>query len=71
MAEPPRKRPVHNAGAFYDPGGFAPIAVPMSTLSDEYHDEPAEPEEEQEPAPEPLSLARRFIDLLARRSRTH
>ena len=45
MPEPKPKRAVHNAGAFLTPDGFGggPIPVPMSTLSDEYKDEPTEP----------------------------
>jgi hypothetical protein len=51
MPEPTRRRPERNAGAFLAPDMTLP--VPMRTLSDEYEDRPAEPEEEAEPGPEP------------------
>ena len=44
MGESREKRPIRNAGAFLSDGrGMA--GIPMSTLSDEWHDEPPEPEE--------------------------
>jgi hypothetical protein len=45
-----------------------PVPVPMSTLSDEYHDEPTEPEDDHEPEPEPPGLIRRVIEGVSRRS---
>jgi hypothetical protein len=46
MPEPDPRRAERNAGAFIDPSGVGGgVPVPMSTLSDEYHDEPAEPED--------------------------
>jgi len=64
MPEPERKKAVHNAGAFLSPvdmGG--PIPVPMRTLSDDYHDEPTEPEDsDRVPDPEPPGLLRRLVD---------
>ena len=45
MPEPKPKRAEHNAGAFLNPSGIGgAYPVTMSTLSDEYHDEP-EPED--------------------------
>ncbi len=64
MPEPERKRAVHNAGAFANPSGTggAPIPVPMSTLTDEYRDEPTEPEDsDRVPEPEPPGLAHRVV----------
>jgi hypothetical protein len=55
-----------NAGAFLGPDLLVP--VPMRTLSDDYHDEPAEPEDsDREPRPEAPSSIRRVLDRLARR----
>jgi hypothetical protein len=70
MSRPKPRRAERNAGAFLGPDGGAPmIAIPMSTLSDEYRDEPAEPEDsERVPEPEPPGRLRRVVDRLARRS---
>ena len=65
MSEPKPKRAVRNAGAFLSDGrGMIPI--PMRTLSDDYHDEPTEPEDDSERVPEqePPSLVRRVLDRL-------
>jgi hypothetical protein len=68
MPEPKPKRAVHNAGAFLSPDVTSgPIPVPMSTLSDEYKDEPTEPEEDHEPEPEPPGVVRRVVDRLTHR----
>lgn len=66
MPEPKPKRAEHNAGAFADPSGIGGgIPVPMSTLSDEYRDEPAEPEDsDRVPVPEPPSLGHRVVEWL-------
>jgi len=67
MPEPERKRAVHNAGAFANPSGAggAPIPVPMSTLSDEYRDQPTEPEDsDRVPEPEAPSVAHRLVEWL-------
>ena len=47
------------------------IPVPMTTLSDEYHDEPAEPQDsDRVPDPEPQGQFSRLIDrLMGRGSR--
>ena len=46
------------------------IAVPSTTLSDEYHDEPAEPEDsDRVPEPEPPSRVRRVVDRLTGKPR--
>ena len=64
MSRPRPRRPVRNAGAFLGPDVLIP--VPMSTLSDEYQDEPAEPEDsDREPEPEPRGRVRRVLDRLA------
>jgi hypothetical protein len=72
MPEPEPKRAQRNAGAFASPadvGGGIP--VPMNTLSDEYHDEPTEPEDsDRVPEPEPPSLAHRVLEWVRRRMRT-
>lgn len=72
MPEPNPKRTERNAGAFADPSGIGGgIPVPMSTLSDEYRDEPTEPEDsDRVPEPEPPSLARRVVEWLRRRPKT-
>jgi hypothetical protein len=68
MGEPKPKKAVHNAGAFLS-DGRGMLAVPMHTLSDDYHDEPTEPEDsDRVPQPEPPSRARRLIDRLGGRS---
>ena len=52
MTTPRPRRAERNAGAFLTPTDFSMIPVPMRTLSDEYHDEPAEPKDsETVPAP--------------------
>jgi hypothetical protein len=63
--EPEPTRAVHNAGAFLTPDSMTPIPVPMQTLSDEYHDEPTEPEDsERIPEPEPPGRIRRVVERL-------
>jgi hypothetical protein len=62
MGSPGRKRGERNAGAFMGSDGFGMIAVPTGTLSDEYHDEPAEPEDsDRVPEPEPPSPIKRIV----------
>jgi hypothetical protein len=72
MPEPEPKKAEHNAGAFANPSGIGGgIPVPMSTLSDEYHDEPAEPEDSDRiPEPEPPGFIRRVVGWLQLRRRT-
>jgi hypothetical protein len=65
MSRPKPKRAERNAGAFLGPDILAP--VPIRTLSDDFRDEPTEPEEERVPEPEPPSLLRRVLERLARR----
>jgi hypothetical protein len=65
MSRPKPRRAERNAGAFLGPDILVP--APMRTLSDDYRDEPTEPEEEREPPPEPPSPLRRVIERLARR----
>ena len=63
-----RRQAEKNAGAFYGPDGFTQIPVPMRTLSDDFHDEPAEPQDsDRVPEPEPPGLVKRLVDRLARR----
>lgn len=70
MSEPKAKRPVKNAGAFIGTDPFGMIAVPTMTLSDEYHDVPAEPEDsDRVPEPEPEGLIRRTVDRLTGHSK--
>ena len=69
--EPDRKTAVRNAGAFAGGGGggIQTMPVPMSTLSDEYHDEPTEPEDsDRVPDPEPPEFVQRVLDRLTHRS---
>ena len=69
MSRPKGRRAERNAGAFLSPNGL--IGAPMSTLSDDYRDEPTKPEDserEPEPEPEPSGLVRRIIERLERRS---
>ena len=65
MSRPKRRRAERNAGAFLGPS--RPVPVPMRTLSDDYRDEPTEPEEDREPEPEAPGLFRRLIERMARR----
>jgi hypothetical protein len=67
MGRPKAKRAQRSAGAFLGPDLLVP--VPMSTLSDEYRDEPTEPEDsEREPELEPPGRVRRVLDKLRRRA---
>ena len=69
MGRPKAKRAQRSAGAFLGPDLLVP--VPMRTLSDEYHDAPAEPEDsDREPEPEPRSRARGLIEGIRRRLRS-
>ncbi len=64
MSRSKAQRPQRNAGAFLGPDVLMP--VPLSTLSDEYRDEPSEPEDsDREPEPEPPGLVRRVVDKLS------
>jgi len=66
MAEPNSRPAERNAGAFLGPDLLIP--VPMRTLSDEYRDEPTEPEDsERIPEPDPPGRIRRIVERLARR----
>ncbi len=63
MSEPERKKAVHNAGAFLTDTSYGMIPIPMSTLGDEYHDGPVEPEDsDRVPEPEQRGLFGRLID---------
>ncbi len=67
MSKTKPRQAEHNAGAFLSPVGTIP--APMSTLSDEYRDEPAEPQDsDRVPEPEPPGLVRRIIERLEHRS---
>jgi hypothetical protein len=64
MGEPKPKQAQRNAGAFIGPDILAP--VPMRTLSDDYHDVPAEPEDsDRVPPPEPRGRIQRFLDRIS------
>lgn len=66
MSRSKTKRGVRNAGAFLGPDLLVP--APLRTLSDDYRDEPSEPEDsEREPEPESPGLVRRLVDRLARK----
>ncbi len=65
MSRPTKRQATHNAGAFLGPDVLLP--VPMRTLSDDYRDQPAEPEDsDRVPEPEPPGRVRRVLDKLAR-----
>jgi hypothetical protein len=62
------RRAERNAGAFLGPNVLVP--APIRTLSDEYHDDRAEPvDSDREPAPDPPGVVRRLIEGLRRLSR--
>ena len=64
MGESQPKQAQHNAGAFLGPDLLA--AVPMRTLSDEYHDGPAEPQDsDRVPPAEVPGRAQRVVDKIA------
>ncbi len=65
MSRPRQRHTERNAGAFLGPDILIP--APMRTLSDDYRDEPTEPEDSDRlPEPEPPGLARRMLDRLGR-----
>ena len=68
MSRPKPRQAERNAGAFYNPDGLSGIPVPMSTLSDEYHDEPTDPPDDRVPDPEPPGLIERVVDRLKGRT---
>lgn len=69
MGEPKRRVAQRSAGAFLGPDGLGMIPIPVRTLSDEYRDTPAEPEDsDRVPEPEPASRAHRVMERLAGRS---
>ena len=64
MGEPEPKQAQRNAGAFLGPDLLA--AIPMKTLSDEYHDGPAEPQDsDRVPPPAVPGLVKRLVDQLS------
>jgi len=67
MSRPKQGQGERNAGAFLGPDVLVP--APLRTLEDDYHDEPAEPEDsDREPEPEPRGLISRVLDRLTRRT---
>jgi hypothetical protein len=69
MSGPRPGREERNAGAFLGPDMLVP--APMRTLSDDYHDEPAEPQDtDRVPDPEPKGRIRRLLDRLKGRGGT-
>ena len=68
MSRSKTNRPERSAGAILGPDLL--VAAPMRTLSDEYHDVPAEPvDSDRVPEPDPPGLVRRIVDGLRGRSR--
>jgi len=66
MGQARRRRRQRSAGAFLG-DGRGNIAIPMSTLADEYHDEPAEPvDSDVVPEPDPPGLVARLIKRVRR-----
>jgi hypothetical protein len=66
MSQPEPSQGKRNAGAF--PGPDVLVPTPIRTLSDDYHDEPAEPEDsDREPEPESSGVIQRLLDRLTRR----
>jgi hypothetical protein len=66
MSGPKPRRVERNAGAFLGPDVLVP--APMRTLGDDYHDEPAEPEDsDREPEAEPPGAIKRIVDRLTGR----
>ena len=66
--EPEPRKAERNAGAFLGDGALGMIAAPMSTLSDEYHDAPTEPEDsDRVPEPVPPGIIQRVLGRLTGR----
>lgn len=69
MSKTSHRRAEGNAGAFLGTDAISMTAVPMRTLSDEYHDAPAEPQDsDRVPEPEPPGAIRRAIKRVSPRS---
>ena len=66
--DPTKPRPAdRDSGPFLGPDILVPVR--LRTLSDEYRDQPTEPEgSDREPAPAPPGLVDRIIERLRRRS---
>jgi hypothetical protein len=66
MSRPKPRKAERNAGAFLGPDMLVP--APIRTLSDDYRDEPTEPED-PDPEPEPglPGVIHRALDQLTRR----
>jgi hypothetical protein len=66
MPETKQRRAEQSAGAFLGPDLLVP--APIRTLSDEYRDEPAEPQDsERIPEPDPPGRILRIVKRLSRR----
>jgi hypothetical protein len=66
MGETERRSAERNAGAFLGPDVLVPTTI--RTLSDDYRDEPTEPEDsDREPKPQPKGLIDRLRARLTRR----
>jgi hypothetical protein len=66
VSQPRPRRSNERSGAYLGPDLLAP--VPLRTLSDDYRDVPAEPEDsDRVPDPELPGLARRMVERLSRR----
>ncbi len=64
MGNPERRGVERNAGAFLAPDALLP--VPMRTLSDDYHDAPAEPPDDRAPEPHRPRLIDRIVGAVRR-----
>jgi hypothetical protein len=69
MSRPKPRKAERNAGAFLGPDMLVP--APIRTLTDDYRDEPTEPEDsDREPEPESPGVVHRVLDQLTRRPKS-
>lgn len=69
MNDNQRSSQLDRAGAFLSSDSRGMIAVPIRTLADEYHDEPAEPQDsERVPMPAPVGHLHRLLSWLRRKN---
>lgn len=69
MSDNKRSSSLDRAGAFLSSDPYGMAAVPIRTLADEYHDQPAEPQDsERVPIPAPAGRLRRLLDWLGRKN---
>jgi hypothetical protein len=55
------RRKIERSGAFLSGDGFANIAVPIRTLSDDYHDTPEAQDSDRVPEPAPEGRLTRLV----------